>query len=67
MLTFRAALVLFAACCFAPASFGDELVVGSAAPDFTLHGSDGNTYALSDFVGNRELVLAWFPKAFTPG
>lgn len=41
--------------------------VGDRAPDFTLAGSDGKSYALSDFVGEREVVLAWFPKAFTPG
>lgn len=42
-------------------------VVGDLAPDFTLKGSDGETYTLEDFKGDRGLVLAWFPKAFTPG
>jgi peroxiredoxin Q/BCP len=41
--------------------------VGSMAPDFTLHGTDGALYKLSDHVGKRAVVLAWFPKAFTPG
>ena len=41
--------------------------VGDKAPDFTLQGSDGKTYALSQFAGKRGVVLAWFPKAFTPG
>ena len=41
--------------------------VGDAAPAFTLHGTDGQLYELSDHVGKREVVLAWFPKAFTPG
>lgn len=40
---------------------------GDAAPDFTLLGSDGKTYTLDQFKGKRGLVLAWFPKAFTPG
>ena len=40
---------------------------GEAAPPFSLMGSDGKLHELSDFVGKRELVLAWFPKAFTPG
>jgi peroxiredoxin Q/BCP len=41
--------------------------VGSRAPDFSLPGSDGRTYALSDYLGKRGVVLAWFPKAFTGG
>jgi peroxiredoxin Q/BCP len=41
--------------------------VGDAAPDFSLAGSDGKTYHLADFKGKKPVVLAWFPKAFTPG
>jgi peroxiredoxin Q/BCP len=44
----------------------DELKVGDRAPEFTLPGSDGKTYSLSDFKG-KTVVLAWFPKAFTGG
>lgn len=44
-----------------------DLEAGAKAPDFTLQGSDGKSYALSEFVGKRGVVLAWFPKAFTPG
>lgn len=43
------------------------LEVGQRAPDFALRGSDGKTYRLGDFVGKHGFVLAWFPKAFTPG
>jgi peroxiredoxin len=43
-----------------------ELKPGDAAPDFTLVGSDGQTYRLKDLAGQR-VVLAWFPKAFTGG
>jgi len=43
-----------------------ELKPGDVAPDFTLRGSDGRTYRLSDFAG-RVVVIAWFPKAFTGG
>jgi peroxiredoxin Q/BCP len=43
------------------------LKVGDDAPDFKLQGSDGKTYKLSDFKGKKPVVLAWFPKAFTPG
>ena len=41
--------------------------VGEQAPDFTLPGSDGQSYHLRDFRGKRAVVLAWFPKAFTGG
>jgi peroxiredoxin Q/BCP len=44
-----------------------EPKVGESAPDFTLHGTDGALYKLSDQVGKRGVVVAWFPKAFTPG
>jgi len=43
------------------------LNVGDAAPDFTLQGSDGKTYSLSDFKGKQNVIIAWFPKAFTSG
>ncbi len=48
----------------APAA--DELKVGDQAPDFTLPGTDGKTYTLSQLKG-KSVVLAWFPKAFTGG
>src|SRR5699024_11084316 len=37
------------------------------APDFSLPGSDGKTYQLSDYRGKQAVVLAWFPKAYTYG
>ncbi len=43
------------------------LEVGDRAPDFTLPGSDGNTYSLSQFAGEKPVVIAFFPKAFTGG
>lgn len=53
----------------AGAAAGDSVVleVGDMAPDFTLEATDGNTYTLSDFRGERAVVLAWYPKAFTKG
>ena len=46
-----------------------DLSVGDSAPDFALQGSDGREYTLQGLLegGERGLVLAWFPKAFTPG
>jgi hypothetical protein len=38
---------------------------GDVAPDFSLPGSDGQTYCLADFKGQRPVVLAWFPKTIT--
>jgi len=44
-----------------------SLKAGDWAPDFSLPGSDGSPYRLSDFRGRQAVVLAWFPKAFTGG
>ncbi len=44
-----------------------ELKVGTKAPPFELLGTDGKLYTLSQFAGRQGVVLAWFPKAFTPG
>jgi peroxiredoxin Q/BCP len=45
-----------------------ELKVGDSAPDFTMVGSDGKTYKLSELnKQGKAVVIAWFPRAFTPG
>ncbi len=44
-----------------------QLQVGEVAPDFTLSGSDGAPHTLGQYKGKQGVVLAWFPKAFTPG
>jgi len=51
-----------------PAAAAD-LAPGDDAPAFSLQGSDGKTYTLEDLLagGKQAVVLAWFPKAFTPG
>ncbi len=41
--------------------------VGDPAPAFSLMGSDGKLHSLAEHAGKRGVVLAWFPKAFTPG
>ena len=64
-LALSAALVLAA-----PAAAQDDeegLAVGDVAPDFSLKGSDGKTYSLGQFKGEKPVVLAFFPMAFTPG
>lgn len=43
------------------------LEVGDQAPDFSLQASDGETYTLSQFSGEKPVVIAFFPKAFTGG
>lgn len=44
-----------------------DVKVGAAAPDFSLKGSDGKVYKLSQFKGKKAVVVAWYPKAFTGG
>jgi peroxiredoxin Q/BCP len=69
-MTHRNLLGLGLALAIAAPSFAraaDELKVGDPAPEFSLKGSDGKTYALSDFKGKKAVVVAWFPKAFTGG
>jgi peroxiredoxin Q/BCP len=44
-----------------------ELKVGDRAPAFSLQGTDGKTYTLEQFKGKSAVVIAWFPKADTPG
>jgi len=58
-----AAAVLFAA----PGDAAAQLAVGDPAPPFALRGTDGEVHRLEDSLGERGVVLAWFPKAFTPG
>ncbi len=55
------------ACSAAAVQAAEELKVGDEAPNFTLAGSDGKTYKLSDFKDKQAVVVAWFPKAFTGG
>ena len=62
-----AAIVLVAVVVVGGPVFAADLSVGDQAPDFKLPGSDGKTYSLSDYEGKKAVVLAWFPKAFTPG
>jgi hypothetical protein len=44
-----------------------HLKVGDPAPDFTLPSTTGKPVKLSDFRGQKNVVLAFFPAAFTGG
>ena len=44
-----------------------NLKVGDMAPDFTLPATNGTKVTLSDFRGKQNVVLAFFPAAFTGG
>jgi peroxiredoxin len=43
------------------------LKVGDMAPDFTLPSTAGGTVTLSSFRGKNNVLLAFFPAAFTGG
>jgi peroxiredoxin len=51
----------------APQAPHTSLKVGDMAPDFTLPSTAGGTVKLSDFRGKANVVLAFFPAAFTGG
>jgi peroxiredoxin Q/BCP len=44
-----------------------SLKVGDQAPDFTLSDQEGQPLTLSKALQDGPVILAFFPKAFTPG
>jgi len=64
-------ILIFAAACCAlaqpPQQGSTTLKVGDTAPDFTLPSTQGKPVKLSDFRGKKNVVLAFFPAAFTGG
>ena len=44
-----------------------RLKLGDHAPDFSLTDQNGNTVSLADYRGKKNLVLAFYIKASTPG
>lgn len=40
--------------------------VGQMAPDFTLKGPGGQPVSLSEYRGNKNVVLVFYPLAFSP-
>ncbi len=43
-----------------------NIKIGSKAPNFKLLNQDGELVSLSNYAG-KNLVIYFFPKAFTPG
>lgn len=46
---------------------GTGLSIGSQAPEFTLNDQDGKPVSLSDFRGQKSVVVYFYPKDDTPG
>ena len=44
-----------------------DLKVGMAAPDFTLNDGNGAAHSLRDYLGKKNVALAFYPKDFTGG
>lgn len=44
-----------------------QLNVGERAPEFSLKNQRGETIELSSFLGKKNVVLYFYPKASTPG
>jgi len=47
--------------------FATDLKVGDQAPNFNLQATTGDYYQLSDYKGEKVIVLAWYPMANTRG
>ena len=43
------------------------LKVGDRAPEFTLPDTEGKPVSLASLLERGPVILAFFPKAFTPG
>lgn len=61
------AFCLLAASSLSAASKGEVPKVGSKAPGVALRNVDGKTVKLSQYKGKKNILLAFFPKSFTPG
>lgn len=45
----------------------NTLQVGDKAPEFSLQNEAGETINLSDFAGEKNVLVYFYPKAMTPG
>ncbi len=64
---FLVAIALVILCLLFPLTSKAQLKVGDRAPDFALQDQKGQTLKLSDFLGKKSVVLAFYIKASTPG
>ncbi len=70
MLKFVAPMTITAVVAFAPLAQGATpmpTLIGKPAPEFALPSDRGETVSLADYRGKQNVLLAFFPKAFTPG
>lgn len=65
--TAAAALALALALAVPLFSQAATLKVGDQAPDFTLPDQNGQRVKLSDYLGKKNVVLAFYVLAFTGG
>ena len=40
---------------------------GDIAPEFAVEDTEGNLHTLAEMVTKGPVIMAFFPKAFTPG
>lgn len=66
MIPLLLALAASSAPVVSPSPASDALI-GKPAADFNLPSDRGGTVRLKDFKGKQPVLLAFFPKAFTPG
>jgi len=45
----------------------NTLTVGDTAPLFTLSNENNEAISLSDFIGKKQVLVYFYPKAMTPG
>ena len=64
---FLVAIALVVLCLLFSLNSKAQLKVGDRAPDFALQDQKGQTIKLSDFLGKKSVVLAFYIRASTPG
>jgi len=45
----------------------NTLTIGDKAPLFSLLDQDNNTVSLADYIGKKQVLVYFYPKAMTPG
>jgi peroxiredoxin Q/BCP len=45
----------------------NTLTVGAQAPIFSLQNQNGEIVNIEDFIGNKQILVYFYPKAMTPG